>query len=86
MSIVGGDFAINTTYNLNESNILRSTEHKLFILMNYLQGPRESSRKSYLINILPNSHENLTKSEIRSSWSRFEHCPKSFTQHLGNHI
>ena len=26
----------------------------------------------------PHSHEKLTKVEIRSSWSRFEHCSKSF--------
>ena len=31
-------------------------------------------RKSYLLIIFPNSHEKLTKSEIMSIWSRFEHC------------
>ena len=34
-------------------------------------------RKSYLVIICPNSHENLTKSEIWSSSSRFEHCSES---------
>ena len=33
--------------------------------------------KSYLVIICPNSYENLTKSEIRSSWSRFKHCSES---------
>ena len=32
---------------------------------------------SYLIIICPNSHEQLTKIKIRSSWSRFEHCSES---------
>ena len=31
-------------------------------------------RKSYLVIICPNSHGKLTKSEIMSSSSRFEHC------------
>ena len=35
------------------------------------------SRKSYLVITCPNSYEKFTKSEIRSSWSRFEHCSKS---------
>ena len=34
-------------------------------------------RKSYLVIICPNSHEKLTKSEIRSSSSRFEYCLES---------
>ena len=29
------------------------------------------------LNICPNSHEKLTKGEIRSSSSRFEHCSES---------
>ena len=34
-------------------------------------------RKSYLVIICPNSHNKLTKSEIRSSSSRFEYCSES---------
>ena len=35
-----------------------------------------ASRKSYQVSfiICPNSYEKLTKSEIKSSWSWFEHC------------
>ena len=36
------------------------------------QFTNQASRKSYLI--LPNSYQQLTKSKIRSSWSRFKHC------------
>ena len=36
-----------------------------------------ASRKTYLVIILPNSYQKLTKSKIRSSWSGFEHCSKS---------
>ena len=36
--------------------------------------------KSYLVIICPNSYEKLTKSEIRSSWSQFEHCSKSLVK------
>ena len=36
-----------------------------------------SNIKSYLVIICPNSHEKLTKSEIRSSSSRFEYCLES---------
>ena len=36
-----------------------------------------ASRKSYLLLICPNSYKTFTKSEIRSSLSRFEHCSKS---------
>ena len=43
-------------------------------------------RKSYLVIICPNSHEKLTKSEIRSSSSRFEHCSESLIQPIGSHI
>ena len=43
-------------------------------------------RKSYLVIICPNSHETLTKSEIRSSSSRFEHCSESLIQPKGSHI
>ena len=36
-----------------------------------------TSRKSYLAIILPNSYQKLTKSKIRSNWSRFKHCSES---------
>ena len=42
--------------------------------------------KSYLIIICPNSHDKFTKSEIRSSWSRFKHCSESLVQPIGSHI
>ena len=42
--------------------------------------------KSYLVITCPNSYEKLTKSEIRSNWSRFRHCSKSFIYPLGSHI
>ena len=34
-------------------------------------------RKSYMVIICPNSHEKLTKSEIRSNSSRLENCSES---------
>ena len=36
-----------------------------------------ASGKSYLVIICHNSHTKLTNIEIRSSWSRFEHCSES---------
>ena len=48
---------------------LKSTK----ITQNHSSWPR----KSYLVIICLNSHEKLTKSEIRSSWSRFQHCSES---------
>ena len=33
-----------------------------------------ASRKSYLVIILPNSYQKLTKSKLRSSWSQFKYC------------
>ena len=42
-----------------------------------------ASRKSYLVIILPNSYQKLTKSKIRSSWSRFKH--RSETEVLCGH-
>ena len=45
-----------------------------------------SPRKTYLVIILPNSYQKLTKSKIRSSWSRFEHCSKSLISPLWRHI
>ena len=41
------------------------------------QRPPLAHMKSYLLIICPNSHWKLTKSEIRSSWSQFEHCSES---------
>ena len=43
-------------------------------------------RKSNLVIICPNSHKMLTKSEIRSSLSRFEHCSESLIKPIGSHI
>ena len=43
-------------------------------------------RKTYLVIICPNSHEKLTKSETRSSSSRFEHCSESLIQPIGSHV
>ena len=42
-----------------------------------LRITRLAHRKSYLVINSPNSHEQLTKREIRSSWSWFEHCSES---------
>ena len=42
-------------------------------------------RKSHLV-IICNSHENMTKSVIRSSWNWCEHCSKSFVKPLGSHL
>ena len=47
---------------------------------------RLASRKSYLLIIVPNWHEQLTKSVIRSNCSWFEHCSKSLNYPLGNRI
>ena len=43
-------------------------------------------RKSYLVIICPNSHEKLTKSEINSNSSRFEHCSESLIWPIESHI
>ena len=48
-----------------------ATEHLL--KMNHM-----ASRMSYLVIICPNSFKKLTKNEIRSKWSWFEHGLKSF--------
>ena len=50
---------------------------KLELVRTLLRITRLVHRKSYLIIILPNSHENFTKNEISSSWSRFEHYSES---------
>ena len=51
---------------------------QVVVCSNIVQNHSSSlHRESYLVTIYPNSHEKLTKSEIRSSWSRFEHCSKS---------
>ena len=39
-----------------------------------------------MVIICPNSHEKFIKSEIRSSWSRFEHWSKSLIWPLGSNI
>ena len=46
---------------------------------------RLAHRKSYRV-ICPNAHEKLTKSEIRSSWSRFEHSSESLVSPVGSYI
>ena len=45
-----------------------------------------ASRKTYLVIILPNSYQKLTKSKIRSSWCRFEHCSKPLISALGHYL
>ena len=46
-----------------------------------------SGKSLYMIIIDPNSHEDLTKCEIKSGCSTFNHCSKSFaTISLGSHI
>ena len=41
------------------------------------QNPSLTSGKSYLpIIIIHNSNEKMTKSKIKSSWSRLKHCSK----------
>ena len=47
---------------------------------------RLAPRKSYLINICPNSHANVTKTEIKSSWSRFEHFSELLVWPLESHM
>ena len=44
------------------------------------------SRKSYLLIICPNAYTTLIKSEIMSSWNRFEYCSKSLIMPLWSHI
>ena len=39
------------------------------------QDTRRAPSKSCLVIIYPKSHEMSTKSEIRSNWTPFEHCP-----------
>ena len=45
-----------------------------------------ASRKSYIVIILPNSYQKLTKSKTRSSWSRFKHCIESLVYPIGSHM
>ena len=56
------------------------------MVQTFLRITRIAHRKSYLIIIWPNSHEKLTKREIRPSSSRFEHCSESLIQPIGSHI
>ena len=51
-----------------------------------LRITRLAPSKSYLVIICPNSHEKLTKSEIRSNSSQFEDCSESLIQPIGSHI
>ena len=53
---------------------------------NIAQFAHLAHRKSYLIIIYPNAHETLTKSEIMSSWSQFEHCLESLIWLIWSHI
>ena len=51
-----------------------------------LRITRLAHRKSYLVIICLNSHEKLTKGEIRSNWSRFKHCSESLVYPIGSPI
>ena len=55
---------------------------KLESIRTLLRSTSLTHRKSYLIIIYPNSHERLTKSEIRSSWTRLEYCSESLLVHV----
>ena len=59
---------------------------KLESISTLLRITQLAYRKSYLVIMCPNAHEQLTKSEIMSSWSRFEYCSKSLVQPIGSHI
>ena len=41
------------------------------------RGNHKSSIQEVIPYYLPNSYQKLTKSKIRSSWSRFKHCSES---------
>ena len=45
-----------------------------------------ADRKSYVIIICASSCQKLTKSEIGSSWSPFEHCSESLLYPTGSHM
>ena len=64
------------------SKSLPFAEHPTPVWVEY---PPPPPPRSYLAIIGPNSHEKLTKCEIRSSWSRFEHFSKSLVLAVGSH-
>ena len=53
-------------------NISKSALGK--VAQNHSSSPYEVMSDHY---VPPNSHEKFTKREIRSSWTRFEHCSES---------
>ena len=59
------------------SNWLELYLISLFVNFSCELGQILTRYDSYLVIICPNSHEKLTKSEIRSSSSRFEHFSES---------
>ena len=79
---------------LTKSEIRSSSSHLAYrksylviiwpkVKLGQVQVSSNRYRKSYLVIICPKSHEKLTKREIRSSSSRFEHCSESL---IGSHI
>ena len=65
-------FTLNHTLTKSKSSSIANQFKHFSISQIYI-----ASRKIYLVIILPNSYQTLSKSKIRSSWSRFEHCSKS---------
>ena len=59
---------------------------KLYSVRTLLEITHLASWKSYLVIIFPNSHEKLTKIEIRSSWIQFEHSSDSLIYPIWSHI
>ena len=51
-----------------------------------LRITRPAYRELYLVIICPNAHAKFTKSEIRSGWSRFEHCSQPLVQPIASHV
>ena len=58
---------------------MKQAEVALNIAQNNLFSP-------YVDIICANSCQKLTKSEIGSSWSRFEHCSESLVLPIGSHM
>ena len=80
--VISGHYLPQFTWQVNEKwNLV-----KLQLIQTLVRITRLVHRKSYLVIICPNSHEKLTKSEIMSSWSRFEHCSESLIWAIGSHI
>ena len=75
--VISGHYLPHFTWKVDQKWIYVTLES----ILACLRITRLAHRMSYII-ICPSSHERLTKSEIRSSWSPFEHCSKNHSSSL----